>query len=187
MKRLPSQQVLKELLDYCPITGLLTWRSREPSHFTPTENRSAEHIAKNWNSDNAGKLALNSPAKHGYREGSIFSKRCFAHRVIWKWMTGEDPIEIDHVDGNGSNNQWDNLRSVGMKLNSRNTRLSTRNMSGVIGVSWKPTLGKWRVRCMVNGKDIHVGLFMTLEEAAAARKEFDKKHGFHPNHGRKLA
>lgn len=67
-----------------------------------------------------------------------------AHRVIWMLHHGEIPnlLEIDHVDGNRSNNLIENLRLVPHANNCRNRKLSITNTSGVVGV--KLNLKKWK-------------------------------------------
>ena len=44
----------------------------------------------------------------GYILTSVLGKQYRTHRLIWMYMTGEDPgeLEIDHKDRNRSNNKW---------------------------------------------------------------------------------
>lgn len=58
------------------------------------------------------------------------------HRIIYELIFGEIPegMIIDHIDGNGSNNNIDNLRVVTHKLNARNRKMEVRNTTGVTGV-----------------------------------------------------
>lgn len=60
-----------------------------------------------------------------------------SHRVVWYLCTGEDPVGflIDHIDGNTLNNNITNLRKVCHLENARNTKMSSRNVSGYKGVS----------------------------------------------------
>ena len=41
-------------------------------------------------------------------------------------MTGADPIEVDHIDGNRSNNKWSNLRNGTRSDNQRNTAFKSK-------------------------------------------------------------
>lgn len=182
-KALPAQDVLLQLLSYDPETGKLFWKERGPEWFEPSATRSAQHIMALWNSRYAGAVALNCISANGYREGPILGDYVKAHRVIWKMMTGQDPDQVDHVDGDRANNRWGNLRNVDQSTNQRNARRRDDNSSGVVGVYWYPfqrKTGKWQVVCC----DKHVGMFDTFEEAVAARKAAEREHGFHPNHGR---
>ena len=120
---LPTQAELKKLLRYEPGTGRLFWKARSKGMFGVSDSsRSAEHACNQWNSRFADKEAL-TKVNVGYRCGRLGYQYVLAHRVIWKLMTGEEPKEIDHIDGNRSNNKWQNLRSVTASDNRRNTRL----------------------------------------------------------------
>jgi hypothetical protein len=184
---------LRRLVAYNPQTGALTWLPREPKHFRAgredKEGRhSPAHRAKVWNSHYAGTPALAAIERAGYGHGDIFAKRYKAHRVAWALYYGEWPEgEIDHINGIRSDNRLINLRVVSHKDNMRNQRLSKANKSGVIGVCWASHRGKWSAQIKVNRKKLHLGLFGTIKEAAAARKAAERKYGFHPNHGRVAA
>ena len=102
-----------------------------------------------------------------------------AHRLIWKYMTGEEPNEIDHINRDRSDNSWDNLRSVTHKQNSRNQKKRVTNTSGFNGVSFDKNRNVWIAETWVE-KKIIIGAYDTPEEAAKAREEFLQE--FHPNH-----
>lgn len=70
-------------------------------------------------------------------------RRRYNHRVIFEMFNGElsEGAEVDHRDGNPLNNSIDNLRKVSTTINRRNTALSSRNTSGVVGVSYFETNG----------------------------------------------
>lgn len=178
-KPLPPQSVLKQLLRYNPETGRLFWRARPLSYFTE------ERYWKIWNTKNAGKEALISPTRYGYGAGRLFDIGVFAHRVIWKLVTGCEAEHIDHVDGNPRNNKFKNLRSVTVSENQRNCRISKNNISGVVGVHWYKNNSKWRAEIGVDGKAKHLGYFNDFKKAIHARKAAEMKYNFHPNHGRK--
>lgn len=61
-----------------------------------------------------------------------------AHRIVWAlhYPLSSDKV-IDHIDGDPWNNKIENLREVDHKINSRNTKRSVNNKSGVTGVSLK--------------------------------------------------
>lgn len=58
----------------------------------------------------------------------------------------------------------------------RTTKATSRSKSGVRGVSWHKGKGKWRATLCYKGKDMHLGYFDTIDEAAAARKEAEEKY-----------
>jgi hypothetical protein len=97
-----------------------------------------------------------------------------AHRLAFLYMTGAFPkYVVDHIDGNGLNNAWSNLRPATSKQNSENQKVPCRNTSGFRGVSFDRQSGKWRATVGVPGstgksRNVHVGLFATAEEAGRA-------------------
>lgn len=55
--------------------------------------------------------------------------------------------------------------------------------TGVTGVHFSKARKKYVAQIKVNRKIIHLGIFKTLEEAAAARAEANLKYKFNNNHG----
>lgn len=173
---------LRNLLDYDPLSGILTWRSREPYQFR-SGRVAAAHLCRRWNRDFAGKTALAAQCQKRF-VGYVLGTRVFAHCVIWAWMTGEWPtLEIDHIDGDGFNNRWANLRQVSHRQNGMNTKRPSDNTSGHIGVS-KMRCGRWQAYINRNRKRVSLGRFSTIEDAIAARRTAQVCEGYHPNHGR---
>lgn len=184
-KELPSREDLERLLKYEPKTGLLFWRKRTEDMFGDGGHTAAHTCAK-WNSRFAGKEAL-TKVNIGYRCGRLNYRYVLAHRVIWKLMTGEDAVEVDHIDGDRSNNRWSNLREVSSAGNNRNAAMRSDNTSGVVGVVWHKRERKWMAGTSIGGKYQFLGLFDSFDDAVAARKAAEPSSGFHPNHGRPSA
>lgn len=79
-------------------------------------------------------------------------------------------IQVDHINRNVLDNRKCNLRPVSCFQNSLNKRLSTRNISGVKGVS--PTKSnKWKAYITKNQQHINLGTFEKFDDAVKARKE----------------
>jgi hypothetical protein len=76
--------------------------------------------------------------------------------------------QIDHRDLNTLNNQRENLRVATHSQNKANTSLNVTNTSGIKGVSWDSTAGKWRAQIKVNQVKINLGRFTNILEAKAA-------------------
>lgn len=94
-----------------------------------------------------------------------------AHRLAWLFYYKEWPSgDIDHIDGNKSNNSISNLRDVDRSTNSLNTKAISKNNSGYRGVSFHNN--KWRARIMVKGTQIIIGSYDTPEEASKAYIEY---------------
>ena len=185
-----TQSQLKELLSYNSETGVLTWNRRDIKWFSHCKY--PERACKSWNTKYCEKIAGNVHDKKGntgYTELSIWvcgSKKPYAaHRLIWIYMSGKEPYgEIDHIDGNGLNNSWDNLRDVSKVENAQNSTISLRNKSGFTGVSWSTERKKWQVSIRANGTNISGGRFDNLNDAIKKRIELNIEYGFHKNHGR---
>jgi len=102
----------------------------------------------------------------------------YAHRIIWAIVTGKQPDEIDHIDGNGLNNNWSNLRNTNHKINGKNQKTHTTNTSGYSGVTYRKDSMMWRARIMVNNEMLSLGTYKTKSEAINARKEAEQLYGF---------
>lgn len=114
-----------------------------------------------------GFIAKTGYCQIGY-EGVIY----LIHRLIWKYMTNEDPDEIDHINGDKTDNRWYNLRNVNRKTNNRNTKKRSDNKSGFNGVYWEENRNKWTALVGIDSKQIRIGTYDTPQEAADARREF---------------
>jgi hypothetical protein len=76
---------------------------------------------------------------------------------------------VDHRNGNGLDNRRSNLRKATIAQNNMNRPPQSRNTSGFKGVFWFPKGNKnWRAMVRHEGRLIHLGLFHTREDAAAA-------------------
>ena len=122
-----TQERLKEVLHYDPLTGLLT-------------RVVAAGSAKVG--DIAGTITTNRDGKR-YRHIKLDSKSHLAHRLACLYMEGKFPLaQIDHEDGDGTNNIWTNLRHATNQENGKNQRLYATNTSGHVGVRWHKQ-AKW--------------------------------------------
>lgn len=119
----------------------------------------------------------------GYLQVLIGRKEFLAHRLIWRMVTGDWPIQVDHKNHDRADNRWENLRELGSsRLNQLNTSISRNNSSGVNGVRILPS-GRYCAFIMVNRKQISLGTYDKLDDATAARKAANVRYGFHENHG----
>lgn len=101
-------------------------------------------------------------------EASIDGKIYLAHRLAWLYVTGKWPLqEIDHIDGNPTNNRISNLRDISRVWNAQNQRKARAdNMTGVLGVSKHHR--KWQANITVDGKIIFLGSFPSEKLAGEA-------------------
>jgi hypothetical protein len=145
---------LIELLTYDPETGIFLWRDKKNS-------RRSSNVA--------GSLNLS-----GYQQIQIDKKIYLAHRLAWLYVYKRLPeMEIDHINGNPSDNRIVNLRDVSSRVNKENRKKArSDNVGGLLGAfkignKWKSSIG-------VNGKQIHLGYFLTAEDANNAYLEAKK-------------
>jgi len=131
----------------------------------------------------AGYTYLHTESGKSYRYVTFNKSRYGSHLIIWLLMTGSYVKEIDHIDGDGTNNKWGNLRPVTRLVNSRNTRLRSNNKSGHVGVLWDTRCGKWMSQITVRQKVIFPGRFRCIVEAIGVRRAASEKYNFYKNHG----
>lgn len=107
------------------------------------------------------------------------TKNFSLHRLI---MNFPKNMQINHIDGNGLNNQKNNLRVCTQAENLRNSKKSKNNTSGYKGVSYNKYAKKYDARIMIDHKQIFLGNFKTLELAYVAYCKASKK--YHGKFGR---
>ena len=159
-----DQSLVKKFFNYDPVTGVLTRR-------LPTSNNT-------YVGDVAGYLT-----GAGYLAVDFGRKTYLVHRLIWLYMTGHLPDQVDHINHNGLDNRWCNLREVNSADNMKNTSISRNSTTKINGVSFMKSHNKYRAQITVNSKQIHLGVFEDINDAIKARKTANVQYGFHPNHG----
>lgn len=118
---------------------------------------------------------LDKPAgsihKTGYRHITWLGKVQKAHRLIFMLHHGYLPPEIDHINGDRSDNHIENLRAADRSQNQCNRDVLANNTSGYAGVSWHKKSQSWLVRVMKNGKTVVNKYFKDLELAGLVATE----------------
>lgn len=97
------------------------------------------------------------------------------HRLILGLQSG-DNLLIDHIDGDGLNNQRVNLRVCTIAQNRRHSKKRMVGTSRYKGVCWHRGGDKWQSTIRVNKKQIHLGLFDSETSAASAYNRAASKH-----------
>ena len=171
---------LKRKYKYDPEAGIFTRRDGKIH-----ANRLKEVYAdkpERWNG--AGKLVL---TKNGfvidncYNGVTLSGKRYKNNRAAFLYMKGYLPEGVVvHIDQVKTNDRWDNLREVSYSCNSKNAKLSKKNKTGVKGVFYSEKEKKFVVNISGNGKNIRLGSFKALLEAAEARHKAEIEFGY-PN------
>lgn len=180
-KPLPDPELLRQLIDYNPDTGMMIWRERPVSLFNAAVNKSAEADCLTWNKRFAGKPAMQQLNGDGYQGGNILGSDVRAHRLIWALVTGAWPKhQIDHINGDKADNSWSNLREVNNQTNCKNQKLRETNTSGHNGVFWMKSANKWAAKV---GRE-YLGVFPDKESAISARLEANSLNGYTKRHGK---
>ena len=142
---------LCELLDYCPETGIFTWKVDR------------KRLAK------AGTVAGSTNGR-GYRQISVDGKLYLAHRLAWFYCFQEWPAKvIDHINGIKDDNRLDNLQDV-----SQNKNVSKANK--IVGASGYKNVRKicnrYQAAIKVQGKTIHIGMYESGQLAHDAVEKY---------------
>lgn len=146
-----EHSALLSVLDYNPETGVFT-RKRATT-----------------NAVRVGDV-VGSKTRKGYLAIRILGTFHLAHRLAWfyvheRWPEGQ----IDHINGEQTDNRICNLRVVSNSTNAENKRRPrAKNTSGLLGVSWMTQAKKWRAQIAVKGNVIYLGLFEDKADAHAA-------------------
>jgi hypothetical protein len=133
-----------------------------------------------WNTRFSGKPAGRVVVCNGKRYFSLCLnyREYLAHRIVFAAANGLDLLSsnVDHIDGNGLNNDPANLRLATVAENGRNRGAQRNNTSGKKGVSFEKRVGRWRASVQVSGKHVHIGHYDNLDEASAAYEASARKH-----------
>ena len=159
-----TQSRLKELYSYDSQTGFFT------------------RLKRTANNQILGEL-IKLPRGDGYTLLSVDGTLYLQHRLIFLFVRGCWPDEIDHINHIRHDNRWCNLRSVTRQDNTKNLSLRNDTRSGICGVSWHKSAGSWRAYITENGVTKHLGLFISKSDAINARLIAELNLGFHSNHG----
>lgn len=126
------------------------------------------------------KIARSKRIKIGQKAGSIAKDKrerinidkqfYLSHRLIYAFHYNQCPDYIDHIDGNHSNNNIENLRPTTVPTNQWNRKIDSRNKSGIKGVCWDKFRNKWVSSVRKHNKNIYLGRFDTIQEAEKAVK-----------------
>ena len=162
---------VNELLRYEPGSGKLFWKKT-------TANRVKV-------GDEAGTFCKST----GYIKIRVDNKGYPLHRIAILLATGvyDKTVQVDHINHDRCDNRLENLRVVSRAENMRNKSKLNTNKTGITGVRiiyTRKGTKRYKAAIKYNSKDIYLGTYDTLEEAAAARKVAEIKYGFHENHGK---
>lgn len=150
-----SIDYVRSRLNYDPETGKLIWKPVGPDF-------GWQHLM--WNGKWAGKEAGNF-SDQGYRNIYMDGRNWKGHRLAWAIHYGEWPEgDIDHVNGDRSDNRISNLRKASRSQNLCNMKTRRKGLKGAI----RHKENYWEARIAVNGEKHSLGYFRTEADAHEA-------------------
>ena len=144
-----TQERLKELLNYDPVSGVFT---------------RAAYIR---GGGKVGSMVGKSVGSSQYRSVCVDGKSYLLHRLAWLYVYGKWPAEfIDHINMDKLDNRISNLREASKLLNNLNTGLRKDNTTGYKGVSFDKSRGMFVAHIRVDTKLRSLGYFNSAISAS---------------------
>jgi len=99
--------------------------------------------------------------------GKIYAATGKSSKLMHRLILGDIPngFEVDHIDGDGLNNQRSNLRIISHRANMQNLQNKNKMTSRFPGVSWNKRHLQWYSQIQINGERIFLGHFKIEEDA----------------------
>lgn len=159
-----TQAEVKRAFHYNPTNGQFTWLE-----YVEPGRKKRRHHGLGAVGTRAGSIT-----KKGYRTIRYNDVRYYEHHLVWLYVFGYFPVELDHVNGDGTDNSLKNLREATRSQQSMNTAIRKDNRTGFRGVSRRKN-GTYFASIRILGKTKYLGVFKTAELASVAYKKEAQK------------
>ena len=107
--------------------------------------------------------------KSGYIRLKINGYTYLAHRLAYYYVNKVWPANlIDHIDGDKTNNIFNNLRDATYAQNNTNSKPHRDSLTGIKGIWYSKARDKYIAEICSNYKRIYIGSYDTIHEAKAA-------------------
>jgi hypothetical protein len=148
MKTLPVT-MLRQLFAYDNNTGLVSWK-------IPRKNGVV-----------AGVVAGSVDSTSGYARLCFGRKSYKVHRVVWALAYGEWPvIDIDHINGDKTDNRLENLRLATRAENLRSMKKRKNSLCSLKGVTrYMKNKDRFCAQIRIDGKQRSLGIFDSQQAA----------------------
>lgn len=141
--------------------GVMHWKPRGVGDFKSLQTASL------FNNKYAGRPVPILPGTNGYAYFRLFKIYYSYHRALWVLAHGRNPSgQIDHINGDRTDNRIENLRDCTPSQNAQNARVTRDGLKGVTNCR-----GRWQAKIRADGKGRCLGTFGTEVEAALAYDE----------------
>ena len=159
----PPLDYLRKRLSVDLASGIVTWIDATPHH-------------TRLNGTTAGSLRKQSHGKKSYVHIKVDGQALKRAHIVFLFGTGRWPHpQIDHINGDSSDDRLDNLREVTPTQNAWNHKTRAKRSDTPMGVR-RLRSGRFHARISLNKRQYHFGPFDTVAEAHAVytqkRKEF---------------
>lgn len=148
-----THERLIDVLNYNPQSGSFVWKKRTSNRVKVGDVAGRSHVM-------------------GYRQLGIDGETFWEHRLAMFYMNREWPLDdVDHINGNPSDNRFENLRCATHQQNIHNASGWENATSTFKGVSWcadGKRRKRWLAQIKHNGKWHYLGRYYTEEEASQA-------------------
>lgn len=171
-----SLEYINQCVEYNEYTGELTWKKRPAHHFKSISK------CNEFNNKYPGKV-ISGISGNGYIAFKANDIKNYAHRVIWKLMTGDYPKQtIEHIDGNKLNNRWENLRELTISKKSTDKTeladLSLEYLKECIDYNPETGIAVWKERPLHHFKNIS-NMISTNSQTAGKEINTINTHGYY--------
>ncbi len=112
-------------------------------------------------------LKLKKEKSGGYYSVHIRPRIYKVHRLVWDIFMGEYDTrkkQVNHIDGDKSNNRLDNLELVYIRENQSHSQQKIHSKTKT-GCYFQGHINKWVAQISYNGKQRYLGSFLTQDEA----------------------
>lgn len=146
---------LHDALDYNPDTGVFTSRT-------------------------TGRQVGCKAGKYGRIQIHLGGVGRYANRLAWFYVHGVWPDgQVDHINGDHTDNRITNLRVLSNQDNKQNTRRPySTNRTGILGVSYDERSQMYRARITTDGHTVNLGTY--ADKLDAQHAYLTAKERMHP-------